>query len=163
MPYYPLATGNSWTYKMKDGNSYTNEVTAADGPLFTMKNSMAPNTVQVRKDGDEYTANHWDGISFQTLLKDNAAKGDTWEVKFTANGLESILVHTVKDSGLTKEVNGKSYNDVLLVEAESKLLMNGTIMPLNYFTRYYYANGVGLVLTTTSMGDEQGLTECVLH
>jgi hypothetical protein len=123
---------------------------------------MAPNPVQVKKEGDEYTANHWDGTSFQTLLKDSAAKGDTWEVKFTANGLDSILVHTVKDSGLTKEVNGKSYSDVLLIEAESKLLMNGSIMPLNYFTQYYYAAGVGLILTTTSMGDEQGLTEYVL-
>ena len=163
MPYYPLATGNSWTYKMKDGNSYTNEVTAADGTLFTMKNSLAPNTTQVRKDGDLYTANHWDGATFQTLLKDTPVKGDSWEVKFTANGLESILIHTVKDTGLSKEVNGTSYNDVILVEAESRLLMNGNIIPLNYFTQYYYANGTGLILTTTSAGDEQGLTGCKLN
>jgi hypothetical protein len=163
MSYYPLATGNSWTYKMKDGNSYTNEVTATDGNLFTMKNSLAPNTTQVKKDGDVYTANHWDSSCFQTLLKDNAATGDNWEVKFTANSLESILLHTVKESGLTKEVNGKTYNDVLLVEAESKLLMNGSIIPLNYFTQYYYAKGVGLILTTSSAGDEQGLTTYSLN
>jgi hypothetical protein len=163
MSYYPLATGNSWTYKMKDGNRYTNEVIASDGNLFTMKNSLMPNTAQVRKDGEIYSANHWDGINFQVFLKDNAATGDSWEVKFTANGLESILLHTVKESGLSKEVNGKTYTDVLLIEAESKLLMNGNIIPLNYFTQYYYAKAVGLILTTSSAGDEQGLTESTLN
>ena len=163
MSYYPLATGNSWTYKMKDGNSYTNEVTASDGNLFTMKNSLMPDTAQVRKDGDVYSANHWDSAKFQVLLKDNAATGDSWEVKFTANGLESILVHTVKESGITKEVNGKTYPDVLLIEAESKLLMNGNIMPLNYFTQYYYAKSIGLIMTTSSMGDVHTLQSYVLN
>jgi len=163
MSYYPLAAGNKWTYKMKDGNSYSNEVTAAEGNIFTMKNSMTPATIQMRKDGDTYLANHWDGTSFQVLLKDNPATGDSWEVKFTANGLESILIHTVQETGIIKEVNGKTYSDVIKIDAESKLLMNGSIIPLNYFTQYYYAKGVGLVLTTTSAGDEQGLTDYILN
>ena len=163
MSYYPLAPGNKWTYKLKDGNIYSNEVISADDNLFTMKNSMTPVTVQMRKDGDTYLANHWDGISFQVLLKDNAAVSDTWEVKFTANGLESILVNTIKETGGTKEVEGKTYNDVMMIEAESKLLMNGNLMSLNYFTQYYFAKGVGLILTTTSAGDAQGLTAYLLN
>lgn len=163
MAYYPLATGNKWTYKLKDGNTYTNEVTAVDGNLFTMKNSMTPDPVQMRKDGDTYFANHWDGTNFQLLLKDNATQGDTWEVKFTANGLESILANTVKETGITKEVEGKTYNNVVMIEAESKLLMNGNLIPLNYFTQYYYANGIGLILTTTSAGDAQGLTDYTIQ
>lgn len=163
MSYYPLAPGNKWTYKLKDGNTYSNEVTAADGNLFTLKNSMTPATVQMRKDGDTYFANHWDGTNFQVLLKDNTAVGDTWEVKFTANGLESILINTVKETSGSKEVEGKTYNNVMIVEAESKLLMNGNLMSLNYFTQYYFAKDVGLILTTTSAGDAQGLMEYQLN
>ncbi len=163
MSYYPLATGNKWTYSLKDGNTYFNEVTAAEGNVFTMKNSMFPNPVQLRKDGTVYHANHWDGTNFQVMMKDDAAKGDTWEVKFTANGLESVLVNTVKETGISKEVAGKNYPDVIMVEAESKLIMNGNLMALNYFTQYYFANGVGLILTTTSSGDEQALKEYSLN
>lgn len=163
MAYYPLATGNSWTYKMKDGNSYTNEVTASDGNTFTMKNSMMPNTTQIKKEGDEYHANHWDGTSFQLMLKETDEKGYDWDVKFTANGLESILRHVVKETGLTKEVNGKTYNNVMMVEAESMIMMNGTLITLSYFTQYYFADGVGLIMTTTSAGDEHVLTASTVN
>ncbi|MBL7749057.1 MAG: hypothetical protein JNM19_16575 [Chitinophagaceae bacterium] len=163
MSYYPLATGNSWTYTMKDGNTYTNEVTAAEGNLFTMKNSMMPNATQIKQEGDEFHANHWDGTTFQLLLKDTDEKGYDWDVKFTANGLENILRHVIKDTGLTKEVAGKTYTDIMLIEAESMLMMNGSLITLSYFTQYYYAKGVGLVLVTTSAGDEHNLTASVLN
>lgn len=163
MSYYPLAAGNSWTYTMKDGNTYTNEVTAADGNLFTMKNSMMPNTTQVKKEGDEYHANHWDGATFQLLLKETDEKGYDWDVKFTANGLESILRHVIKETNISKEAGGKTYNNVMLVEAESMLMMNGTLITLSYFTQYYYAKDAGLILVTTSAGDEHQLTSSVLH
>ncbi|MBL7726818.1 MAG: hypothetical protein JNM68_03985, partial [Dinghuibacter sp.] len=101
--------------------------------------------------------------NFQPWLKDELNKGDQWEVHFTANGLNSIIVMTVKETGLTKEVDGKTYNDVAFVEAESKINMNGNIMALNFFTQYYYAPGVGLVLTTSSAGDEHALTAYELH
>jgi hypothetical protein len=39
MQYYPLATGNKWEYKQKDGSVYTNSVIGMDGPIITMKNS----------------------------------------------------------------------------------------------------------------------------
>ncbi|MEQ1676536.1 MAG: hypothetical protein ABL876_07540, partial [Chitinophagaceae bacterium] len=70
---------------------------------------------------------------------------------------------TIKETGLTKEVEGNTYNDVLLIEAESMLMMNGTLITLSFFTQYYYAKGVGLILTTSSMGDVQGLTSYKLN
>jgi hypothetical protein len=163
MAYYPLATGNKWTYRMKDGNSYSNEVTATEGNVFTMKNSLAPATIQMRKEGDNYEANHWDGVTFQLLLKENPEKDYDWDVKFTANGLESILRHVIKEIGITKEVEGKTYNNVMMIEAESMLMMNGTLITLQYFTQYYYADGVGLIMTTTSVGDVHVLTDSTLN
>jgi len=160
--YYPLGQGFSWKYQTKDGTTYTNAVTGlspSNPQEFTMVNSLMNKEQIMRKEGDSYLTDAFEDNNLQVLLKDNLQKGDTWEIKFKANGLDSILVMTVKEVGITKEVKGKSYDRVAFIEAESKLLMNGNLMPLNFFTQYYYAQGIGLILTTTSMGDEQALID----
>ncbi len=89
--YYPLAIGNNWTYKMKDGNTFTNTVTAVNGNTFTMKNSMQDKPATLRKDGDVYWTDSYEVGNFQITLKDGLKKGDTWEIKYKANNIESIL------------------------------------------------------------------------
>ncbi|MDQ3018171.1 MAG: hypothetical protein M3R25_15775 [Bacteroidota bacterium] len=95
--------------------------------------------------------------NYQLWLKDNLQVGEIWDATFTANGLNSIMAFTVKETGITKDVGGKTYTDVMMLEAESKINMNGNLISTNFFTQYYYAKGVGLILTTSSMGDEQVL------
>ena len=58
--YYPLAVGNLWTYKMKDGSTYTNTVTAVDGNTYTMRNSAADKPVYVKKDGNVFTTDSYE-------------------------------------------------------------------------------------------------------
>jgi hypothetical protein len=41
--------------------------------------------------------------------------------------------------------------------------MNGNLMALNFFTQYYYADGIGLILTTSSAGDSHALIDYKLH
>ncbi|CAN5344446.1 hypothetical protein BH10BAC1_BH10BAC1_18490 [soil metagenome] len=145
---------------MKDGAFYTNSVTTSTGPTeFTMVNSMINKNQLMRKEGDAYLTDAFEDGTINTLLKDNVTVGETWEIKFKANTLDSILVMTVKELNTTKEVNGKSYTNVMMIEAESKIIMNETLMPLNFFTQYYYSKGVGLIMTTSSMGDAQSLVE----
>lgn len=159
--FYPLAVGNVWEYKSKDGKTFSNTVKAADPSKpnqFIMVNSTMATEPRIYKEGDNYFTDSFEAGNFQILLKDNTKVGDTWEVKFKANGIDSVLVMTVKEIGGTKEVEGKSYSDVMMIEAESKMLMNGNLMALNFFTQYYYAKGIGLILTTSSMGDSMGLT-----
>jgi len=163
MSNYPLANGNTWTYKQKDGSSYTNSVTAQSGSEYTMLNSAANKSSLMKKQGDDYLTDAFEANNFQVLLKDNLKAGDTWEIKFTANGIQSILVMTVKEAGASKEVEGKTYNNVTMIEGDSKMNMNGNIMSLNFFTQYYYADGVGLILTTSSYGDYHGLTAYQLN
>ena len=74
-----------------------------------------------------------------------------------------MLVMTAKEKGITKEVEGKVYQDVLFIEAENKIIVNDTLMPLNFFTQYYYAHGIGLILTTSSAGDIHSLIDYKLH
>ena len=163
MHYYPLAPGNSWTYKLKDGSTYTNKVTAVDGNLVTMQNSTVPDPTRVKvENGTMYNELMAPG-NFQPWLKDDAKTGDTWDAAFTANGLNSIMAFTVKETGITKEVDGKSYPDVLMLEAESKINMNGNLISTQFFTQYYYAKGIGLILTTSSLGDEHTLISSESH
>lgn len=160
--YYPLAVGNTWTYKMQGGKTFTNTVTAADGNLFTMQNSMIPRPQTVRKDGDTYEADNFEANNFQVFLKDNLENGDNWEINYRANNIENILMMTVKEKGMSLEVEGKTYEDVIAIEGDMKMNVNGNIISANYLVQYYYAKDVGLVLTTTSYGDSMGLVSCEL-
>lgn len=162
MPLYPLANGNVWTYKVQDGSTYTNAVTGQDGNQFTMLNSLAPRPVKVYLDDKGLMSDAFEEGNFQLFLAQNPGQGDTWECRFSANGLNSVIVMTVKSVGGSIEAEGKAYNGVTMVEAESKIEMNGNLMPLGFFTQYYYAEGVGLVLTTSSHGDRQALVSADL-
>jgi len=153
---YPLNAGNKWTYKMKDNNVFTNEVTKADNGKYTMFNSMIKKDQFVKIDGDNYLADNFEEGNFQIFLKENLKTGDSWEIKYKANSIDNIVVMTVKGTGSTHEVYGKTYNNVVMIEGEMKMNVNGNIMPINYFTQYYYAKGIGLILTTSSAGDYMG-------
>ncbi|MEI9945608.1 MAG: hypothetical protein WDN26_15495 [Chitinophagaceae bacterium] len=161
--YYPLAANNEWHYKQKDGSTYVNKVTAANGNEFSMHNSAANTGSMVITDGNNFTTDALEAGNFQKWMANNLQPGDTWEIKFKANGLDCLLIMTVKEMGGDKEVEGKTYNNVLLIEAENKIIMNGNLMALNFFTQYYYADGVGLILTTSSAGDSHALTGYTLN
>ena len=155
--YYPLAVGNTWTYKMKDGRTFTNTVSGADGVTFKMFNSLMNTTSNLKKEGGEYLTDGYEAGKWLVMLKDDLKQGDTWQVAFKANGIDTTLVYTVKDVGTSRDVEGKTYEDVIFIDTESKMSMNGNPIPMKFFTQYYYAKGVGLVLTTTSSGDSMPL------
>ena len=155
--YYPLAVGNVWTYRLKGDETFTNTVTATDGKRFTMQNSMQPQPRYVQKDGDTYLTDNYEVGNFQVLMKDNLKKGDAWDIKYSANGIDSVLKMSVIDTGLSKEVEGQTYQNVMSLEGDMKMSMNGKPVPMNYRVQYYYAEGVGLILTTASHGDAMGL------
>lgn len=163
---YPLAVGNKWTYKMSNGGSYTNSVVGIDGTnpnLFTLHNSSSNANSFMRKDGDIYYTNGYDANVFHPHLKDDFVVGTNWAVKYSANGIDTEMMMTVTEVGISKEVEGKIYNNVTVVKGDSKFSMNGTPLPTTFVTEYFYAKGVGLILTTTSSGDEHVLTDYVLN
>lgn len=161
--YYPLALHNEWHYQQKDGSTYINKVTAANGLEFTMHNSAANTSSVVKMDNHQMSTDGLEKGNFQLWLPDDLEVGKNWVVSFKANGLDCLLLMTVKELGITKEVSGHVYNDVVCIEAESSIIMNGSQMALNFFTQYYYAADVGLILTTSSAGDIHELTSYKLH
>ena len=163
MNYYPLAPGNKWEYKQKDGSTYSNVVLGMEGNIATMKNSTLPDPSLVKtENGCMYNELMGKG-NYQLWLKDDMQQGETWEASFSANGLNSVMCFTVKETGISKEVEGKTYPDVVMLEAESKINMNGNLISTNFLTQYYYAKGTGLILTTSSLGDYHGLVSCTLN
>lgn len=163
--YYPLAAGNRWTYRQADGSEYTNTVTAEDPSVpgrFTMVNSVLGTDQFIRKEGSAYLTDSFESGNFQVLLRDDLGPGDSWDIKFKANTIDSVLTMAVKEKGASREIGGRTYADLLVIEGESKMVFNGSIMSLNFFTTYYYAPGVGLVLTTSTGGTEMSLVSAEL-
>lgn len=167
--YYPIAAGNCWTYKKKDGNTYMNMITNVNGNEFAMTNTDAAgvNESNNKMEGGWLLSDVYEEGRMQQNLKLDGQVGDTWEVTFKANNFDNILAYKIKEAGISKTVEGKNYDDVLVVEAESKMIVNGNVMSINFFTTYYYAPGVGLILTTLWMGgnitDEQALVDYKLN
>jgi hypothetical protein len=161
--YYPLQIGNVWHYRMKDGATYSNLVHDMSDASFAMVNSMTSTVSTVVKEGDTFLTDAFEHGNFQPFLRESLKPGDEWNAIFTANTIKSILAFTVKEILPTKEVEGKQYSHVAVLEAESKMEINGTVMPLNFSTQYFYAQGVGLILTTSSFGDYQALVGYTLH
>ena len=157
--YYPLAVGNTWTYKTNAGQSYTTKVTEQNGDTFTVHTTLVDASTKIKQAGNDYVSDSPEAGKTMVSFKDNLKVGDTWQNSYKVNGIDSTLTYVVKEIGITKEVNGKTFKDVIFIEADSKMSMNGNALPMKYAAQYYYAKGVGLILTTSSMGDEHALTE----
>lgn len=163
MKYYPIAAGNNWEYRLKDGALYTNKILRIEGNLVTMQNSTLAEPARVKIEEGNMFLELMGPDNFQLWLKDEMTAGENWDAAFTANGLSSVLHIAVKETGISKEVEGKLYDDVVMLEAESLINMNGNKISTQYFTQYYYAAGTGLILTTSSAGDYHGLVSCSLQ
>lgn len=155
--YYPLKTGNSWTYKNNDGSTFTNTIESENNGSFVMCNSMVPAKVNVKPEGSTLYTDSYEAGNLQPFLKEDAATGTTWEIKYKANTIDSILRITVLSIGGTKEVEGKSFSDVLELEGVMSFNVNGNIINAGTKYQWYYAKDVGLILTTSTLGDNMPL------
>lgn len=163
MSYYPLAPGNTWTYKNNDGSTFTNSVLSGSDGAFSMSNSMVPNPVQVKKDGDTFFTDSYETGNMQPFLKENAGAGDKWDIKYKANTIDSVLSVEVKSTGGTKEVEGKTYTDVMEMEGAMSFIVNGSAFSANTRYNWFYAKGTGLILTTSTLGDNMPLVSCTVN
>ena len=157
--YYPLATSNFWTYRSNDGSTFTNKVESEENGIYKMSNSTVANQTQVKKDGNVFYTDSYEAGNMQPFLKDDASTGDKWDIKYKANTIDSVLSITVVNTGLTKEVEGKSYSDVMEMEGTMSFIVNGNAFNAGTKYNWFYAKGVGLILTTSTLGDNMPLIE----
>jgi hypothetical protein len=160
--YYPLKTGNSWTYKTNDGSTFTNKVESEDNGVFSMSNSLVQNPTQVKKEGNIYYTDSYEAGNMQPFLKDDVTTGDAWEIKYKANTIDSVLNVKIISTGGTKEVEGKTYSDVMEMEGMMSFIVNGNVINAGTKYQWYYAKEVGLILTTSTLGDNMPLINCTI-
>lgn len=161
LSFYPLVTGNVWTYKSNDGYIFTNQVVGYDSARdrYAMANSTSVRPVIVYEDAEGMYTDAFEPGRFVMMLKAAPQHGDAWTVTFQANGLENKLEMKVLEVGKTIEVEGRTYIDVVIVDAESKMFVNNAWMSIDFRTQYHYAPGIGLILSTSSYGDSQALID----
>lgn len=160
--YYPLKAGNSWTYQTNDCSTFTNKIESEDNGLYSMSNSTVVHPTQVKKECDIFYTDSYEAGNMQPFLKDDAAEGDAWEIKYKANTIDSVLNVVVKSTGGTKEVGGKTYTDVMEMEGMMSFIVNGSVFNAGTKYQWYYAKETGLILTTSTLGDNMPLINCTI-
>ncbi len=149
--YYPLAVGNTWTYKFYTGENMITAIDSIDKEgQFLTSSSLTPLIGTIKKINGDYFIDSYEKGKMQLFLKDNLVLGDTWDVNYKANGLDGIYRYTVKEALPSKIVEGKEYKNVMMVELDSYYIIKDNLVSMNAFTQNYYAKGIGPILTTTS-------------
>ncbi|UAY51940.1 hypothetical protein [Ferruginibacter albus] len=102
-----------------------------------------------------YNATSLTGSASATMIKQiglkvNVPVGTTWTDNINAsyNGITvtNTYKHTIKGIGISKTVEGVTYNDVIQVEVEITTEYNGISIPSG-IAEYYFAKGVGTIET----------------
>jgi hypothetical protein len=150
--YYPLKTGNTWTYGNNDGSTFTNKVESEENGIFSMSNSMIPTRVIVKVEGNTLFTDSYEAGNLQPFLKNDAAVGDKWDINYLANTINSILSVVVLSTDASKEVEGKTYTDVMELEGVMSFNVNGNIINAGTKYNWFYAKNIGLILTTSTLG-----------
>lgn len=153
--YLPTTKGSTWNY---GGNTpytciATGETKVIDGKTYTKVEARVGTQVNasyIHKENGVYTAvNYLPNFPDVAIpmLKEQLPVGGTWEVAMVVNGINTKMAFAIKAKGLAKTVEGNSYKDVIHVEMVSSYTYMGYEVMDPITTNYYYAKGVGLILS----------------
>ncbi|HMO61855.1 MAG TPA: hypothetical protein PKC39_12465 [Ferruginibacter sp.] len=171
--YNSIQAGNTWEYELVNNPStapatstYTLTCTAADTSIGTRSYRIFTRTDALAKEyyfvlNSEYfeylTLPILDGFKFENLyLKSNVVAGATWTQTLppvTYAGITATISKqdTVKQTGMSMTVKGKTYNNVIHVSSGLKLVSLSLPIPgvsLVSSIQNYYAPGVGRIRAT---------------
>ena len=165
--YLPTAVGNTWTY----GGTmpYTATITGAtkniNGKVYleaeTKQGSSVSKSYLLKENKVYTTIGMVQGMGNLALimLKEDAAVGETWEHTTMTNGIDTKLTFTIAEKNISKTVGGKTFDNVIHVNLKYSYSFDGEDfglgedfdfgddLDLNLTADYYYAKGVGLILS----------------
>ena len=134
--YFPLSTGNTWTYDMGNGTTEVNTVVAPDSIIGgqTYKRiietiSGTATTVFFRDDNNGNIYGYADlgmaGVATGKVLinpiRSNASVGDTWKDSLIINGITEILQYTLIEKNINYQVDTFHFTNVQHVRYTSKI------------------------------------------
>jgi hypothetical protein len=155
LDYQPTSAGSTWSYGGQSPYTATSLGTTKtiNGKIyyeFETKQGSTTYKSSVSKENGVYTSiseNSRFGNLEITQLKENEPVGATWTNSGMVNGVTSNYKFTIAAKGITKTVEGKEFKDIIHVKLESTFTYMGQTFPYPEVFNYFYAKGVGLVLT----------------
>lgn len=155
LDYQPTTQGSTWSY---GGSSpYTVNATGktkeVSGKIFyemETKEGDATRLSYVHKANGVYTVEGMEeafaGVAL-VFLKDNAPVGDTWTETVAMDGIETKMTFSIEAKDITKTVEGKTYQNVIHVRMNTAVVWMGMEIDMGVPMDYFWAKGVGLILT----------------
>lgn len=155
LDYLPSTKGSTWTYG--GDNPYTLTATGNTKVIegkkfveFETKQGDETGKSYFLKEKGVYTAvgmHPTMGNVAIDFLKVETPEGKPWYQTNTINGIETKMTFTILAKGISKTVEGKTYKDVIHVQMYSTYTIMGEEIELDFPTDYFWAKGVGLILT----------------
>ncbi|MDB5230683.1 MAG: hypothetical protein JWN76_1488 [Chitinophagaceae bacterium] len=154
--FLPLTTGNNWTYQIAGANSFTLTITNKDTVINGRNYKVATNTAgsnvyQIKNGTDYYRFSAMPGLApngiEELYLKEGTVNG-AWSNTVAVNvpGMGNInvtLKYSIAETGISKTVLGKTYNDVIHVKLD---VSTTVVINLNLGSGdFYYSKGVGMI------------------
>jgi hypothetical protein len=84
----------------------------------------------------------------QVLLKANAPVGETWTNSINYSGQTVVFTNKIFQKGISRTVNGVTYNDVIVVKVDGEVSALGTVIPFSTGFNYV-AKGIGAIESFT--------------
>jgi hypothetical protein len=153
--YIPTTKGSNWTYGGVRPYSYrvTGGTKVIDGLTYVeLETTAGSETAKsyLIKDKGVYTTIGFvpnSGDIKIAILKEETPVGKPWEQKNVINGVETKMTFTIVEKDVTKTVEGKTYKNVINVKMVTTYTFMGVDFDTAITTNYYFAKGVGLILT----------------
>ncbi len=156
--YFPMNIGNEWTYS---GDyvykNFINNDTVIGGELYFIIENDQGGVSYMRKSGDKYLVINellYKDQKDHVFLQENGEEGDEWgfEISISSYGYitKNVYRYSIHEKLESFDLNGTTYKDVLVIDADTDTYMDGEYVMSLSDTRYYYAKGVGLIRSKLS-------------
>jgi hypothetical protein len=169
--YFPMAKGNIWNYAgALPYSTFINKDTLIGGILYYKVETSQGGASYITKNGDDYeiidptSTGSWASNIF---LKEAGVVGDYWNYSLNTYGPGYVQTneYTFSIFGTLPSmiVNGITYNDILVIDNDLDLYIDGYYYRSVNDTRYYYAKGVGLISSQLPTVGNTNLTAFIVQ
>lgn len=156
--YQPLTVGSHWTYTSSGGSftlTVTSKDTVAQGRTYkVLSNSNGSNQYQAKNGTEYYRFATFQGILpngvEELYLKADQNVNGTWQlnIPLVVSGVTLNITskYSVVEKGISKQVQGKTYTDVVHIRQDLTSAFGN-----NGGGDHYYAKGIGLISSSLAI------------
>lgn len=155
LDYFPTTKGSTWNYGGTNPYSVTatGNTKVIEGKTyseFETKQGSETRKSYLLKEKGVYTGIGMDptiGNIALTFLKEETPEGKPWFQTNVMNGIDTKTTFTIIAKNMTKTVEGKTYKEVIHVQTKTSITFMEMEIDSGIEMNYFWAKGVGLILT----------------